>query len=48
MEFRLMKKQVLYGTANYEKIIQKNGYFINKTAYIEKLETVENPVFLRA
>ncbi|MCP4702225.1 MAG: AAA family ATPase, partial [Gammaproteobacteria bacterium] len=33
--------------ANYAKIVQKNGYFVDKTRYIEKLETVENPVFLR-
>jgi len=42
-----MKKQVLYGSANYEEIVQKNGYFVDKTVYIEKLETVLNPVFLR-
>jgi hypothetical protein len=42
-----MKKRVLYGSANYEDIVQKNGYFVDKTAYIEKLENVENPVFLR-
>ncbi len=42
-----MKKQVLYGSANYEEIVQKNGYFVDKTAYIEKLERIENPVFLR-
>jgi len=42
-----MKKQVLYGAANYEEIVQKNGYFVDKTAYIEKLERVGNPVFLR-
>ena len=42
-----MKKRVLYGVANYEELVQKNGYFVDKTAYIKKLETVENPVFLR-
>jgi hypothetical protein len=42
-----MKKRVLYGTANYEDIVRKNGYFVDKTAYIEKLELIENPVFLR-
>jgi hypothetical protein len=42
-----MKKRVLYGTASYEEIVQKNGYFVDKTAYIEKLEDVGNPVFLR-
>ncbi len=29
-----MKKRVLYGTANYEELVQKNGYFVDKTAYI--------------
>ncbi len=42
-----MKKQVLYGTANYEEIVRENGYFVDKTHYIEKLETIKNPVFLR-
>jgi len=42
-----MKKRVLYGVANYEELVQKNGYFVDKTAYIEKLEHTENPVFLR-
>lgn len=42
-----MKKQILYGIANYEEIVQKNGYFVDKTIYIEKLEQVTNPVFLR-
>ncbi|MBF0211852.1 MAG: AAA family ATPase, partial [Desulfamplus sp.] len=42
-----MKKRVLYGAANYEEIVEKNGYFVDKTAYIKELETVDNPVFLR-
>ncbi len=42
-----MRKQVLYANANYEEIISKNGYFIDKTKYIEKLELIDNPVFLR-
>ena len=42
-----MKKRVLYGVANYEELVKKNGYFVDKTAYIEKLEHTENPVFLR-
>ncbi|EDN72449.1 conserved hypothetical protein [Beggiatoa sp. SS] len=43
----VMKKQILYGSANYEEIVQKNGYFVDKTVYIEKLEAILNPVFLR-
>ncbi len=42
-----MKKRILYGNANYEDIAYKNGYFVDKTHYIEKLEMIENPVFLR-
>jgi len=42
-----MKKRILYSITNYEEILQKNGYFVDKTVYIEKLETVDNPVFLR-
>ena len=42
-----MKKRILYGVANYEEIVAKNGYFIDKTQYIKQLEEIENPVFLR-
>ncbi len=42
-----MKKRILYANANYEEIVSKHGYFIDKTPYIKKLEPVENPVFLR-
>ncbi|WLE95346.1 MAG: AAA family ATPase [Candidatus Electrothrix communis] len=42
-----MKKWVLYSEANYAAIVRKNGYFVDKTEYLEKLETVTNPVFLR-
>ena len=42
-----MRKRVVYGEANYEELVRKNGYFVDKTRYVETLETVENPVFLR-
>ncbi|TYT75819.1 AAA family ATPase [Desulfobotulus mexicanus] len=42
-----MKKRILYGEANYPAIVRENGYFVDKTAYIQKLETVKNAVFLR-
>jgi len=42
-----MKKSVLYGVADYEKIVRDKGYFVDKTHYIEKLESTNNPVFLR-
>ena len=46
-ESPVVKKRILYGSADYEEIVRDNGYFVDKTAYIEKLETVKNPVFLR-
>ena len=42
-----MKKRVVYGVANYVELVQKNGYFVDKTPYIKNLEVIENPVFLR-
>ncbi|MFW6332672.1 MAG: AAA family ATPase [Thermodesulfobacteriota bacterium] len=42
-----MKKRILYANANYEEIVSENGYFVDKTHYIEKLEKIGNPVFLR-
>ena len=43
----IMKKRILYGNANYEEVVAKNGYFVDKTAFIERLEPVDNAVFLR-
>ncbi|MDM8532372.1 AAA family ATPase [Anaerolineales bacterium HSG25] len=42
-----MPKRIPYGTANYVELIQDNCYFVDKTDYIEKLERVKNPIFLR-
>ena len=42
-----MKKRVVYGVADYEELVRDNGYFVDKTRYIEQLEPVKNPVFLR-
>jgi len=42
-----MRKRILYANANYEEIVSKNGYFVDKTGYIERLEEIENPIFLR-
>ncbi|MCP4105429.1 MAG: AAA family ATPase [Desulfobacteraceae bacterium] len=42
-----MKKTIPYGVANYEELVRDNAYFVDKTMYIEKLEQVKNPVFLR-
>jgi hypothetical protein len=42
-----MKKRVLYSEANYAALVRKQGYFVDKTPYLTKLERIENPVFLR-
>ncbi|OUD15270.1 AAA family ATPase [Thioflexithrix psekupsensis] len=42
-----MKKRVLYSVANYAEIVCNQGYFVDKTEYIAKLETIKNPIFLR-
>jgi len=42
-----MKKRILYAEANYQAIVRENGYFVDKTSYIPKLDAVRNPVFLR-
>ena len=42
-----MSKQIPYGIANYEEFLERDCYFVDKTAYIETLERVSNPVFLR-
>ncbi len=42
-----MKKRIFYAQADYATLVLQNGYFVDKTPYIEKLEQVENPVFLR-
>ncbi|KPA18853.1 hypothetical protein MHK_000934, partial [Candidatus Magnetomorum sp. HK-1] len=41
------KKRILYGNANYKELVNENGYFVDKTAYIKELEPVKDPVFLR-
>ncbi|MEM7128514.1 MAG: AAA family ATPase [Chloroflexota bacterium] len=42
-----VKKRVAYAEANYAALIRKNGYLVDKTEYIAKLEWVNNPIFLR-
>ena len=42
-----IKRRVIYGESNYAAIVRKDGYFVDKTEYIAKLEAIENPVFLR-
>ena len=42
-------KKLPMGISNYEKLIEENYYYVDKTNYIEKLENFSNPIvmFLR-
>ena len=42
-----MTKQIIYAAPNFAELRRKNGYFVDKTEYIAKLERVSNPIFLR-
>ncbi|PWR74859.1 AAA family ATPase [Methanospirillum stamsii] len=42
-----MERRVPYGIMNYAELVMENGYFIDKTPFIARLERVKNPVFLR-
>ncbi len=42
-----MKKRVPYGVANYAEVVRRQSYFVDKTQYIDRLEQIDNPVFLR-
>ncbi len=35
-----MTKKILYGTSNFEAVISDNGYYVDKTQFIEKLESI--------
>ncbi len=42
-----MERLVPYGIMNYAELMLKKTYFIDKTEYIGKIESIANPVFLR-
>lgn len=42
-----MERRIPYGISNYEEAIKKQAYIVDKTRYIQNLETIQNPVFLR-
>ena len=46
-EGMIMIKQIYYSAPNIRQLRQENGYFVDKTEYIAKLERISNPVFLR-
>jgi hypothetical protein len=35
-----MTKKILYGTRNFEAVTADNGYYVDKTKFIEKLESL--------
>ena len=41
------RKRILYGEANYKNMVNKNGYYVDKTGFIPLLENYSSPVFLR-
>ncbi|MEM7133313.1 MAG: AAA family ATPase [Chloroflexota bacterium] len=42
-----MRKTIPYAVSNYVELVDDNGYFVDKTHYVAKLERIKNPVFLR-
>ena len=42
-----MMKKIPYAVANYEKIVDENFHFVDKTRFIHELEKYQVPVFLR-
>ena len=42
-----MTKRIYYASPNIARLRRENGYFIDKTPYIAKLEKISNPIFLR-
>jgi hypothetical protein len=42
-----MERRIPYGIMNYAELVEKNGYFVDKTRFIKILENVQNPIFLR-
>jgi hypothetical protein len=42
-----MERLTTYGKSNFERIILEKRYYIDKTAYIKKIEKISHPIFLR-
>ncbi len=42
-----MKKRIPYAVSNFEKLATKNYYFVDKTKYLENIDNIDYPVFLR-
>ena len=41
------RRKIPYTVSNFKTIITENYYFIDKTQYIEEIENVKYPIFLR-
>ncbi len=42
-----MKKRIPYAISNFETIATENYYFVDKTKYLEEIDNIKYPVFLR-
>ncbi len=42
-----MKRRIPYAVGNFEEIVERGYYFVDKTAYLRQLEGYKVPVFLR-
>ena len=42
-----MPYRIPYAVGNFEKLIERGYYFVDKTAYLQALEQYQVPVFLR-
>ena len=42
-----MKKRIPYAIGNFEKIVDEDYFFVDKTGFIRKLEQWNTPVYLR-
>ena len=42
-----MPRRIPYAVANYEEIVRRNYFFVDKTGFIRELEAYKIPVFLR-
>ena len=45
----MTKKKIPYGVSNFEKLVNDNYYFVDKTKYLELIENLNEPnlFFLR-
>ncbi len=42
-----IQRKVSYGEANYKTLVEENGYYVDKTFFIERLEDYRNVIYLR-